>query len=127
MNPTRGRRRSVRGVVVSDAGAKTITVKVSQRLQHPKYGKMLRRTRKIRAHDEADEARVGDTVEIIECRPMSRTKRWRLVQIVARGPAEVGLLPGAVPEAAPAAPAEAPTPAAPDAPPETPPAETTTV
>jgi small subunit ribosomal protein S17 len=126
MNPTRGRRRSVRGVVVSDAGAKTITVRVSQRLPHPKYGKMLRRTRKIRAHDEADDARVGDTVEIVECRPMSRTKRWRLVRIVARGPAEVGPLPGAVPEAAPAAPAEPPAPAAPDAPPETPPAETTT-
>ena len=86
MNRPPSKRRVVRGVVTSDRGAKTITVQVSRRFRHPKYGKMIGYERKVRAHDEADEAHVGDTVEVVECRPMSRTKRWRLVRILERNP-----------------------------------------
>ena len=90
MNRPPTKRRRIRGEVTSDRCAKTITVRVSRRFRHPKYGKMVRRDQKVHAHDEAGEARVGDTVEVIECRPMSRTKRWRLVRIVERNP-EAGL------------------------------------
>jgi small subunit ribosomal protein S17 len=119
VSTTSGKRRVLRGIVTSDAGSKTITVRVTQRRRHPKYGKMVRHERKVRAHDEADEARVGDTVEVVECRPMSRTKRWRLVRIVERGPELTVPLPdaiqAAVPEAEPAAPAQAAPEAAPPA------------
>ena len=75
-------RRERRGVVTSDKGEKTITVRVDVMKQHPKYKKILRRSIKLRAHDEANVAKVGDTVRIAECRPMSRTKRWRLLEVV---------------------------------------------
>jgi len=81
-----GNRRRIRGVVVGDKGAKTITVEVVRRFRHPKYGKMVNKKRGIHAHDEADEARIGDTVEVVECRPMSRTKRFRLVRVLERNP-----------------------------------------
>jgi small subunit ribosomal protein S17 len=81
-----GNQRRLRGVVVSEATAKTITVRRSQRIPHPKYGKMVRRDEKIHVHDETEQAHVGDTVEIIECRPMSRTKRWRLLRVLQRSP-----------------------------------------
>ena len=90
MNRPQSNQRRMQGVVVSDRSSKTITVRVSRRFPHPKYGKMVRRDRKVHAHDEATEAHVGDTVEIVECRPMSRTKRWRLVRVIERNP-EAGL------------------------------------
>ena len=90
MNRPQSNQRRMQGVVVSDRSSKTITVRVSQRFGHPKYGKMVRRDRKVHAHDEAGEAHVGDTVEVVECRPMSRTKRWRLVRVIERNP-EAGL------------------------------------
>jgi len=72
--------------VVHDKAASTITVQVTRRFRHPRYGKLVRRNTRIAAHDEANTARVGDTVEIESCRPLSRTKRWRLVGVVERGP-----------------------------------------
>jgi small subunit ribosomal protein S17 len=80
--PERGRRKERRGVVVSRSGDKTLVVTVESRRPHPIYGKVVRQTRKFHAHDEKNEAKVGDTVRIVECRPLSRTKRWRLVQVV---------------------------------------------
>ena len=71
---------------MSDRTAKTIGVRVTRRFRHPKYGKMVRKDRVICAHDEAKAAHMGDVVEIVECRPMSRTKRWRLVQVLERNP-----------------------------------------
>jgi small subunit ribosomal protein S17 len=75
-----GKRR--RGVVVSKSGSKTIVVRVERRVRHPVYGKVVRQMRKFHAHDERDTAKVGDVVNIAECRPMSRLKRWRLVEVV---------------------------------------------
>ena len=86
MSRPQSNQRRMQGVVVSDRASKTITVRVSRRFPHPKYGKMVRRDRKVHAHDEAGEAHVGDTVEVVECRPMSRTKRWRLAEVVERNP-----------------------------------------
>lgn len=73
-------RRVLNGVVVSDKGNKTIVVSVSRRLMHPVYKKYITRTKKYAAHDEANQACVGDTVEIEECRPISKTKTWMLVK-----------------------------------------------
>ena len=73
-----------RGVVVSDHGDKTIRVAIEWLYKHPKYGKYLRKTTKLGVHDEKNEAKVGDTVEITECRPMSKTKTWRLVKVVEK-------------------------------------------
>ncbi len=73
-----------KGVVVSGKADKTITVLIESRKPHPTYKKILRRTRKIHVHDERNEAKEGDTVNVIECRPMSRTKRWRLDEIIKR-------------------------------------------
>lgn len=78
-------RRKVRvGTVVSDKTDKTIVVKVETRMPHPLYGKIVRRSRKYTAHDEENQCRVGDLVRIMETRPLSRTKRWRLVEIVEK-------------------------------------------
>lgn len=77
----RGNRKSRRGVVVSKSGDKTVVVQVERKYRHPLYGKEMRSFRKFHAHDEKNEARVGDKVRIVECRPMSRMKRWRCVQI----------------------------------------------
>jgi small subunit ribosomal protein S17 len=79
-----GRRQERRGVVVSDKGDKTIIVKVDVVKSHPKYKKVIRRTAKFHAHDEANTAGIGDTVRIIETRPLSKTKRWRLAEIVEK-------------------------------------------
>jgi small subunit ribosomal protein S17 len=79
-----GRRQERRGVVVSDKGDKTIVVKVSVTKSHPKYKKVVRRTRKFHAHDEGNTAAIGDTVRIVETRPLSKTKNWRLAEIVER-------------------------------------------
>ncbi len=74
----RARRRVRTGVVRSDKADKTITVRIDRLVRHPKYGKLLKRKTILHAHDERNEAREGDRVEIIECRPISKTKSWRL-------------------------------------------------
>jgi len=78
------RRQSKVGVVTSASMAKTIVVKVTRKVQHPLYGRVLRKTKKLYAHDEQGEARLGDTVRIVETRPLSRLKRWRLAEVVSR-------------------------------------------
>jgi small subunit ribosomal protein S17 len=77
-----GRRKERRGVVTSDKGDKTITIRVDSAKPHPKYLKIVRRSTKIHAHDERNQAKVGDVVRVVECRPLSATKRWRLVEIL---------------------------------------------
>ena len=72
------------GVVVSDANDKTIVVQIKERKPHPVYGKMITSTKKFHAHDEKNEAGIGDTVRIMETRPLSKLKRWRLVEIVEK-------------------------------------------
>ncbi len=78
-NTTRGTRKLRKGVVTSKMGTKSVVVAVSYRERHPLYGKIVTRTKKYHAHDEADTAKVGDEVAIMETRPMSATKRWRVV------------------------------------------------
>ncbi len=80
----RNRRKERVGEVVSDKMDKTIVVAVKRQVKHPIYGKFIKKTSKFLAHDERNEARVGDTVRIMETRPLSRRKRWRLVEIVER-------------------------------------------
>ena len=75
----RGSRKVRKGTVVSKMGAKSVVVKVEYREQHPLYGKVIIRSKKYHAHDEADTAKVGDKVVIMETRPLSATKRWRIV------------------------------------------------
>jgi small subunit ribosomal protein S17 len=82
--PELGRRQERRGVVVSDKGDKTIVVKVDMTKSHPKYRKVVRRSTKFHAHDEGNQAGVGDTVRIVETRPISKSKRWRLAEIVEK-------------------------------------------
>jgi small subunit ribosomal protein S17 len=77
-------RKQKTGVVVSTKMDKTISVKVERRLMHPLYGKFVKRSKKFHAHDEANTCNVGDVVRIMETRPLSKTKRWRLVEIVER-------------------------------------------
>jgi small subunit ribosomal protein S17 len=79
-----GRRQERRGVVVSDKGDKTIVVKVDVIKSHPKYKKVVRRAVRFHAHDEANTAGIGDTVRIVETRPLSKTKRWRLAEVVEK-------------------------------------------
>ena len=76
----RGARKLRKGVVASKMGAKSVVVTVSYREIHPVYGKVITRTKKYHVHDEADTAKVGDTVAIMETRPLSATKRWRIVK-----------------------------------------------
>jgi small subunit ribosomal protein S17 len=80
----RNRRKVRTGVVVSAAGDKTCVVRVEERKPHPLYGKMMTRSAKFHAHDENNECGVGDTVQIMETRPISKLKHWRLVQIVEK-------------------------------------------
>jgi small subunit ribosomal protein S17 len=80
----RGYRKIRRGYVVSDKMNKTIVVEVEDRVKHPLYGKVIRRSTKIKAHDENNSAGIGDLVVIHETRPLSATKRWRLVEIVEK-------------------------------------------
>lgn len=72
------------GVVTSNAMDKTITIKVERRIQHPIYGKFMRKSNKFMAHDENNECGVGDTVKIMETRPLSKNKRWRLVEVLEK-------------------------------------------
>ena len=78
--------RTITGVVASEKGNKTIKVVVEYQQRHPKYGKYLKRRTVLHAHDEKNDAREGDTVEIAECRPLSKTKHHRLLRIVQRAP-----------------------------------------
>ena len=80
----RNRRKVRTGVVVSDAMDKTVTINVERQFPHPLYGKAVKRTKKYHAHDENNEYQVGDTVRIIERRPLSKTKRWRVVELIER-------------------------------------------
>ena len=80
----RGTRKTRVGVVVSDGRDKTVTVEVPASFTHPRYDKVVRRTTKFHAHDEANDAKVGDTVRIMETRPISKQKRWRVVEVVER-------------------------------------------
>ena len=80
----RNARKVYRGTVVSDKMDKTITVMVETKKTHPLYGKRVKYSKKFKAHDENNEARIGDKVVIMETRPLSKTKRWRLVQIIER-------------------------------------------
>jgi small subunit ribosomal protein S17 len=84
-NPkTRGRRKTRIGYVVSDKMEKTIVVELEDRMRHALYGKIIRTTKKVKAHDEDSTAGVGDRVSLMETRPMSATKRWRLVEILEK-------------------------------------------
>ena len=80
----RPQRKTRIGAVVSDKSDKTVTVVVKRRVAHPFYGKQMTRTKKYHAHDEQNEFRVGDLVRIAETRPLSKTKRWRVVELVER-------------------------------------------
>lgn len=80
----RKRRKTRIGVVSSSKMAKTITVAVERKVKHPIYGKFVKKTTKFHAHDEANTAGIGDTVRIMETRPLSKTKRWRLVEIIEK-------------------------------------------
>jgi small subunit ribosomal protein S17 len=85
----RGQRKVRQGVVVSNKMDKSIVVLVERTLQHPLYKKVIRRSKKYMAHDPENTCRVGDVVRIMECRPLSRRKRWRLVEVVSRAPEPV--------------------------------------
>jgi small subunit ribosomal protein S17 len=80
----RGERKVRTGVVVSEKMDKTVLVRIQQVVRHSSYGKTVRRSSKLAAHDEANDAHVGDTVRLMETRPLSKTKRWRVVEIVER-------------------------------------------
>jgi len=80
----RGKRKLLIGKVISDKMDKTITVEVERLVRHPKYEKLMRRYTICKAHDEKNDAKIGDKVEIMETRPLSKTKRWRLVKILER-------------------------------------------
>jgi len=79
-----GHRKVREGLVVSDKMDKTVVVAVEDRVKHPLYGKVIRRTSKLKAHDEANTAGVGDRVLLMETRPLSATKRWRVVQVIEK-------------------------------------------
>ena len=83
-NENRGDRKTREGVVVSDKMDKTVVVAVEDRYKHPLYGKVVRRTSKLKAHDEANAAGTGDRVLLMETRPLSASKRWRVVEILEK-------------------------------------------
>jgi small subunit ribosomal protein S17 len=84
MSEQQASNRTLQGRVVSDKMDKTITVLVERQVQHPIYGKFIRRSTKVHAHDENNECRAGDTVVVEQCRPLSKTKTWRVVRVVER-------------------------------------------
>ncbi len=84
MSETRNSRKVRQGVVVSDANDKTIVVAVEDHVKHPLYNKIVKRTYKLKAHDENNECNIGDRVKVMETRPLSKDKRWRLVEIVEK-------------------------------------------
>jgi len=80
----KGARKVRTGVVVSDKMQKTVVVQIERRVPHPVYGKMVTKSKKFKAHDEENSAKTGDTVRIVETRPLSKDKRWRVLEIVTR-------------------------------------------
>ena len=84
MTVQRGNKKSLTGKIVSDKMDKTVVVATETLVRHPLYGRTLKRTARFKAHDEANSCGVGDTVEIVECRPLSREKRWRVTKIVEK-------------------------------------------
>ena len=84
MSEQRGLRKTRQGVVVSDKMDKTIVVAITTRVRHPLYGKIVKRTSKLKAHDEENACGIGDTVRLMETRPLSREKRWRVVEIIEK-------------------------------------------
>ena len=86
VKPQRGNRRTEVGVVTSDKMNKTRRVEIPRLVKHPRYGKYIRRRTVCHVHDEQNESRTGDTVEIMETRPLSKTKNWRLVRVVTKAP-----------------------------------------
>jgi small subunit ribosomal protein S17 len=85
MNNTRGLTKERSGVVVSDRMQKTVVVSLERTVMHPRYKKILRRRSKVKVHDESNQCHVGDRVLIVECRPLSRDKRWRVSKVLERG------------------------------------------
>ena len=84
MSEVRGLRKTRVGVVVSDKMDKTVVIEIRERVKHPLYGKIMTRTAKLKVHDENNECGVGDTIRVMETRPLSKDKRWRLVEIVEK-------------------------------------------
>ena len=84
MSEERGLRKTRIGIVVSDKMDKTCVIKIQNRVRHPLYGKIMNQTKKLKVHDENNECGVGDTIKVMECRPLSHDKRWRLVEIVEK-------------------------------------------
>jgi small subunit ribosomal protein S17 len=82
--PKRSNRKTREGIVVSDKMEKTAVVAVVDRVRHPKYGKFMMRTKRLYAHDETNDANIGDKVRVMETRPLSKNKRWRVVEVVER-------------------------------------------
>lgn len=87
MNDNASKEHTVEGRVVSNKMNKTVTVLLERQVQHPLYGKIIRRSTKVHAHDEVGECKEGDVVRIAECRPLSKTKNWRVVKIISRAEA----------------------------------------
>ena len=84
MSEERGLRKTRIGIVVSDKMDKTCVIKIKDRVRHPLYGKIMNRTSKLKVHDENNECGIGDTIKVMETRPLSHDKRWRLVEIVEK-------------------------------------------
>ncbi|AZR74727.1 30S ribosomal protein S17 [Anoxybacter fermentans] len=84
MAKERGKRKILVGTVVSDKMDKTVVFEVERRTQHPLYKRVIRRTKRYKAHDENNECRVGDKIKVMETRPLSKEKRWRVVEIIER-------------------------------------------
>ena len=84
MSEQRGLRKTRVGMVVSDKMDKTIVVEIKERVRHPLYGKIMNQTSKLKAHDENNECGIGDTVRLMETRPLSKDKRWRMVEIIEK-------------------------------------------
>ncbi len=84
MSSDGGRRKTLTGIVMSDVNDKTVVIKVERRFPHPKYGKMVRKSKRFMAHDKDNSCTVGDRVRIIESRPLSKLKRWRVSEIIEK-------------------------------------------
>jgi small subunit ribosomal protein S17 len=80
----RNKRKEIQGKVVSDKRDKTISILVERKIKHPLYGKVMKSSKKFQAHDENNECKVGDIVKVMETRPLSKTKRWRLIEILEK-------------------------------------------
>jgi small subunit ribosomal protein S17 len=89
MTEQRKQRKTIRGTVVTRSGDKSLRIELTFKVRHPVYGKLVKRTTRLGVHDEKNEAGIGDLIEVIECRPMSKTKSWRLVQVVQKAPEKI--------------------------------------